>query len=208
MLAYIGAQAMLATLDCPHCVNVTACPFATLPAEGLLNTWNVRKKQLIYRAEWDATSFYVVRRGSVKLLTAAGPRPLLMSILRPGDWFGLDALLSGHRRRFAAIARESSVLCCVDRVRFLQLATSNFQLLWRLIDVLNRLFHDYQQTAAFLLRQPVRRRLQNALAIFEARSLTLSQVELADFLGVSSETICREMRKREQRRLTPDVIAA
>jgi CRP-like cAMP-binding protein len=191
----------MSTNNCDQC-RTSDCPFRRLDAEerrqirDWQHSWRARPGQNIYVASAPADGVYILCDGSVKLLAAGkGGKCRIAALVRPGEWFGLDALLPDGRRSFTAEARESSAVCCIERDHFREVMQGNTTLLWQLTTTLNRLLHDAQESNILFSGKPLNVRLLNALGQCKANSIALKQVEIAHLLGVSSEAINRELRR-------------
>jgi len=146
-----------------------------------------------------ADDVYILCDGCVKLLAGGeGAKSRIAALVRPGEWFGLDALLPDPRRSFTAVARQTSAVCYVERGHFCEVMQTDASLSWQLTTMLNRLLHDAQESNVLLSGQRLDVRLLNALQLCKARSIALKQVEIARLLGVSTEAINRELRSARE----------
>lgn len=189
---------------CQTCAQMPDCLFSTLNEHELQDvhslSWLVclqlPKNTNIYREGLPADGVYVLRDGSIKLLTVSERgMQRIAAILRRGEMFGLDSLLPGNQRVFTAIARERCEVCFINRERFTQLLRSKPELLWRLTNMLNFTLHEAQRAKLSISGDRVRSRLYTALLECNNRELHVRQVELAEIIGVPPETVNRELHK-------------
>jgi CRP-like cAMP-binding protein/uncharacterized membrane protein YdbT with pleckstrin-like domain len=82
----------------------------------LLQTRSVGPLASLYRQGDPDTTFYVVVSGLLKAWARdEGGRPRVMGHLRPGDCFGVRAMLTGQRRDVTVEAEEASQLLCLHK---------------------------------------------------------------------------------------------
>lgn len=157
--------------------------------------FDISRNHVIYVQHSPADGVYILCDGSIKLTSSIDLNaPRIAGIIRTGEWFGLDSLMPNSRRLFTAVARESSSLCYIEISQFLDVVRGNNEFLWYFVKVLTAGLLDSQKSLIALSGRRVRARLIDAIAESQARSLSLRQVELAGLLGVSAETVNREMR--------------
>jgi CRP/FNR family nitrogen fixation transcriptional regulator len=156
----------------------------------------------IYGDDEPADYFYKVVRGAVRTykLLSDGRRQISAFHL-PGDLFGLEA---GDNHRFTAEAVSDSIVLVVKRSALLLLAVRN-------TDVAREL---WTQTAGDLQRAQEhmlllgRKNAQERVATFlleiagristeEAVDLPMSRQDIADYLGLTIETVSRTMTQLE-----------
>jgi CRP-like cAMP-binding protein len=197
---------MFRQVGCLQCLISSKCPMNKLTTnerQWLLETkhaWTLPRGQLIYPEAVTADGIFLLSSGSVKLVTSGRlAQTRISTIVRPGEWFGLDAIIPRSMRMFAAIAREESVVCFVEKARLVALLRSKNEFSWHLIEKLSIALQDTQRSVVLFSGESVRKRLLNTINECNSRSISLKQVEVAAILGVSAETISREFRKLEKR---------
>jgi CRP-like cAMP-binding protein len=100
-----------------------------------------KKGSLIYSCDDRAEDVYLLSTGSVALtLTDALGNERIIRFVGPGDVFGLDALVPQKTRVTTAVARERTQVCAVARATFESFAGSGGERLWRVVELLGRLF--------------------------------------------------------------------
>lgn len=165
-----------------------------------------RAGQSLFAAGAVADAIYVVRAGCVKTYTLDGSgRERVQGFFLPGDVVGLDALGTGHYPANAA-AVGAAQLCRVSKGQLQPLLANAPALNLRLLESLARdlrralaLQGDYtaeQRMAAFLLH------LEERLAQTGVRAMRLpmSRRDIADYLRLATETVCRVLTRFEEKR--------
>jgi CRP-like cAMP-binding protein len=192
---------------CRCCVLASKCLLA--PSEALdrtkLRQIEFGKSEIIYSSTFPADAVFTVRSGSVSLtLVDRMGKPRIARFVRTGELFGLDSLLPTTTRVFSAIAREQTRLCFMCRTAFLDFMHQDQNRMWQLLLELNRLVHDNDLQKMSLSGQPARMRLlaltsrlgsgTDTVTTGEHVDIPIKQCELAQFLGVSEETVSRELK--------------
>jgi CRP-like cAMP-binding protein len=145
-----------------------------------------------------ADALYAVRRGQIRIATGTDDgRRLTLNVLGSGDVFGEVALLDARPRTADAIAAEPTELFVVRRRDFLDLLEQRPAFAVKIIELLCeriRWMSDRMEEAVLL---PVSTRLARrlvALAEDFGADLSVSQEELAVFVGATRETVNRQLQ--------------
>ena len=147
----------------------------------------------------EGDALYGIRRGQIRIATGteAGKR-LTLNVLGPGDLLGEIALLDGHPRTADAIAAEPTELFMVRRQDFLRLLEREPRIAVHLIELLCervRWISDrMEETALMPLEVRLARRI-GALAADFGTDLHISQEELGILLGVTRESVNRQLQQ-------------
>jgi CRP/FNR family transcriptional regulator, cyclic AMP receptor protein len=137
----------------------------------------------------------------------AGGREVFLNIMSPGDAFGEIGLLDGKPRTASATALERTELILIRRERFFELLASEPSLAMHLIQLLcERVRWTAQLTEdSALLGVPARiaKRLLSLARLnrsepADGAKLTISQEELAQFLGLSRQVINQHLQAWKQ----------
>lgn len=149
-------------------------------------------------------SLYGVITGRVRI-SVSGPRgkEVFLNIMEPGDSFGEIALLDGEPRTATATALTRTELLVVQRAPFLALLRKEPSLALHLIQLLckrARWTAELMEDSA-LLGAPARlaKRLLSLAAMHGRQTpggakLTISQEELAQFLGLSRQIVNQHLQ--------------
>lgn len=165
-----------------------------------------RAGQPVFAAGASADAIYVVRAGCIKTYTLDGNgRERVQGFFLRGDVVGLDALGTGHYPANAATVVASQV-CRVSKGQLQPLLAAAPALNLRLLESLARdlrralaLQGDYtaeQRMAAFLLH--LEERLEHGGA--KGLRLPMSRRDIADYLRLATETVCRVLTRFEEKR--------
>lgn len=165
---------------------------------------------LILEGEQSDT-MYIIQNGHVKIskLTSEGKEQIL-HILRNGDFFGeLSIFNSGEVSNFSAYALKDTSICLLTRSDMENLIRDNPDISIRLLQsVTKRLAHtenlaqslatkDPEVRIAYLIMELSERygKLRGGLVHIE---LPLSREEIANYVGVTRETISRKFSRFEE----------
>jgi CRP/FNR family cyclic AMP-dependent transcriptional regulator len=181
-------------------------PKATLARIAALGLRRVYEKgALVFMRGDPGDSLCGVVSGRVRISTSVpGGKEVFLNIIDPGDCFGEIALLDGQPRTATATAMVRTELIVFQRDQFLALLSTEPQLAAHLIHLLCRRVRWTAQLMedSALLSLPARiakrllslARLRGADAPGGAIKLTLSQEELAQFLGVSRQVVNQHLQ--------------
>ncbi len=173
-------------------------------ARELLNHAHVRRfaaGEVVFRKGDPGDGLYGVLAGRIVVtVESAEGKELILNMFGPGEFFGEIALLDGKGRTASAVAREASELLFLGRTDFLPFLRKRHEAAVRIISFLCerlRRTTDLVEDSAFL---NVSTRLAKQLAALAgsggtapARTIHLSQEELAQTLGVSREIVSRQL---------------
>jgi len=172
-------------------------------ARELLNHAHVRRfaaGEVVFRKDDPGDGLYGVLAGRIVVMVeSAEGKELILNMFGPGEFFGEIALLDGKGRTATAVARETSELLFLGRADFLPFLQQRHEAAVRIIAFLCarlRRTTDLVEDSAFL---NVSTRLAKQLAALAgggaapARTIRLSQEELAQTLGVSREIVSRQL---------------
>jgi CRP/FNR family transcriptional regulator, cyclic AMP receptor protein len=153
--------------------------------------------------EADGTLFVVVQ-GRVRISsTSSEGDERYLNELGPGELFGEIALLDGGRRSASVTAVEACELYCVERRAFAallertpELARATIELLCRRVRWLTELFEAsaFLDIPARLARWLTLLATQQGTRSARGVEMRISQRELADFLGVSRQSVNQILR--------------
>lgn len=195
---------------CQQCLQRQRCLWsvlltreeASLPFR-LKRRLRFRQGTTIYCESMPARGVYLLCSGSVKLtLAMQNGTDRIAAIMNSGEIFGYDSLFSSQRK-FSAIARQTSDAYFIDRKRFHDLLRSNGELLWKF--ALSLVVSVHQAEEAFVNTSGLaRERIRSALArwslrqgqtVYGGSSTIVRQRELAQLIGISEETVSRELAR-------------
>lgn len=181
-----------------------------LAARGKVRSYRVAAA--IFREGDPGDSLHIVMQGSVRIsvLSPSGEEATL-ALLGPGDCFGDLALLDGRPRSASAIAQEAARTLIVTRAEFRRWLLDHPPAAFVLLEELSLRLRQTDQALAdftFLpLPNRLARRLLELAAAHEAAGggrpaasprLRITQAELASMLGVSRESVNRQLNLFER----------
>jgi CRP/FNR family transcriptional regulator, nitrogen fixation regulation protein len=160
----------------------------------------VRREQEIYAQDDQAEFYYEVISGSVRTVRLmADGRRQVSEFLMPGDVFGFDAL---DTYDFAAEALEDTLLRRLPRRRVEALAAQHAGLSQQLRRMMNEKLRQAHERMMVLGRMTASERIASFLLHVAERSagrtggqfdLTMSRRDIADYLGLTIETVSRTL---------------
>jgi CRP/FNR family cyclic AMP-dependent transcriptional regulator len=95
----------------------------------------MKKRQHIFREGQEANGVYIIREGSVELMTVVEKDfELPISILRnPGDAFGSSALVPPYQYSLSARCAEEGALFCIETTDLRKLASEDHDIGWQIM---------------------------------------------------------------------------
>jgi CRP-like cAMP-binding protein len=158
----------------------------------------LRGGEVLFRHGDAGDALYIIERGKIEIsVQAADGRKLALDVLHDGEVFGEIALFGGHRTA-TATALSDCELRCIRRANVLEALRRKPELALDFIDVLCerlRKLSGKLEERAFL---PVPVRLANRLLYLDAKladggQVTVSQADLADFVGGTRESVAKTL---------------
>ncbi|MCW5730086.1 MAG: Crp/Fnr family transcriptional regulator [Alphaproteobacteria bacterium] len=166
----------------------------------------LRKGAVLFHQGDEGDALFGVMEGVVRIyISGRGGRQLILAFMEPGDIFGEIALLDGLPRTASADAAEDTRLLVIERTQFRALLEQEPRLSLHIIELLcERLRSNTDRLGeyAFLdLRSRLAKKLHElAMAYGEQQedgvriALHLSQTDLAQTLGVTRESINKQIK--------------
>ena len=210
-----GARERISCLDCAirqHCFPVNLHGGELLQLDAIIQRNRpLQKGEHLFNAGAPLLHLFAIRSGTLKtyLLSSEGEEQITGFHL-PGEVLGLDGLDHFSHPSFA-VALETSMVCSIPLARLEELAGSMPRLRAELLRVMSQAIHaDHQQLgltrkaaeerlAAFLLELSQRFRARGYSA--QSFILPMSRCEIANYLGLTSETVSRLLARYRERGL-------
>ncbi len=170
---------------------------------------HVGKRQTLYTHGSSPDAIFCVKKGLVRLsVTAANGREAVLSLVEAGHWFGEVSVFSNAPRLHNAVAVMDSEIHILSATDFHTIVDDNPKFLMEFLQlVCNRYKSALQRVDAIILFPFPIRLAQRLVADIEAQVqlpgshaetvLKLSQESLAHMLGVSRQTVNRQLREWE-----------
>ncbi|MBA4397457.1 MAG: Crp/Fnr family transcriptional regulator [Syntrophus sp. (in: bacteria)] len=180
---------------------------------SLLRKRSIRKGDFLFHKGDEGTALYIIYKGLIKIAVPAGRgEEVTLAILTDGDFFGEMALLDDMPRSADATALEDTQLYVLNRADFLSFLIHNEHAVRAIIQVLSLRLRRTDDMVAEVCFLNVSARLAKRLAaLVESRrqadkgdqqyEVHLTQRELAGLIGVSRETINKELKILRDKRI-------
>ncbi len=156
----------------------------------------------VYTEGDEATECFLIQDGRLRLVKKIRSTERSLTVLRPGDLFGEDALLPGATRTATAVALTDMHALALDRNMFAELLTTNREVAGRLVQQLVRRLRDAEEQLenAMLRDHPSRvvntlLRLASLDADGNEATLQLSPLELSSRVGLDVDTVKRAIQQ-------------
>jgi CRP/FNR family transcriptional regulator len=188
--------------------------FAKLPEAELLQlaerarTRSFKRGEMLFRKDDPGTHLYVVLGGAVKIaLPGEFGQEALVSIMRVGDFFGELALFDGSPRSASATALEDTRAALLSREDFLSYLETHPTSVRVVLDVLAKTIRRLSDRVEDLIFLDVPSRVAKYLLDLAQHDgdakleLTLTQDELAAFIGASRVSVNRVLGDLERREI-------
>jgi CRP/FNR family cyclic AMP-dependent transcriptional regulator len=185
--------------------------FASLPEAdqenlvSLVRRKAIRKGELLFRQGDEGTALYIILQGRIKISVSHRTEAVTLAILGQGEFLGEMALLDELPRSADAMAVEDSQLYALNRKDFLSFLKNNQNAVHAILSSLSLRLRKTDNLLAEMCFLNLSIRLVNKLvelaeplATNETKpqvcTLKISQQELGDILGVSRESINKELK--------------
>ncbi|MGL5152382.1 MAG: Crp/Fnr family transcriptional regulator [Clostridium sp.] len=168
------------------------------------------KNEVIFEEGDEASTLYFVNRGKIKLYkyTCDGKEQIL-HILSEGDFFGELNLVRNSKDTFNAKALEDCGICTLSKGVIREIILKNPEIGLKMLEgVASRLgkmeelaqtlaTNDIDSRIAFLINGLIEKYGEDLGGNIEI-TLPLSREEMANYIGVTRETISRKLKKLEE----------
>ncbi len=164
-----------------------------------------RRGDIIFQKDDPGHSLFIVARGSVRIyLPSALGTDLTLAVLGPGQFFGDLSLLDGRPRSASAAALADTNVVILERSDFVALVRSRPEAAMSVLAVVARRLRETDEMASDLAFLDVGGRLAKKLLDLAATNsvrrpdgvlvdMTLTQEELANMIGVTRESVNRNL---------------
>lgn len=185
--------------------------FASLSAEGhqdlasMLKRKSLGKDEVLFRQGDEGAALYIILQGRIKISVSRRTDRVTLAVLGPGEFLGEMALLDGLPRSADAVAWEDSHLYVLSRKDFLSFLSRHGNAAHAILASLSRRLRKTDDQLAEMCFLNLSTRLAQKLVEMadlqstadndpSACRLKTSQRELGDILGVSRESINKELK--------------
>jgi CRP/FNR family transcriptional regulator len=205
-------------ISCEQCGAESCCIVRDLPADGLEKfracgvTGLYRRRQVIFHEDAPAEGLYLLCEGTVKLFRSDRfGRDHILAIAGPGDVLSELSLDPAERYSVSAEALGDCQVCYLSRERLVAFMREHPMVAVRLIAALSRALAAARRKAGELALKRAEGRLADLLMRLAhaepngnagARvTLAYSRRDLAEMIGVSTETAIRLLAKLKAKRV-------
>jgi CRP-like cAMP-binding protein len=153
-------------------------------------------------------SLYAVISGTVKISSSSAEgRSAILNLIVTGEVFGEIALLDGGERTTDAIANSDCEMFVIDRREFIPFVRSQPALAMKFIELLCGRLRWTSEHVEQIILQDLPGRLASALIRLTerhlpspaGRTITVTQQEISEMVGMSRESINKQLRAWESR---------
>ncbi|MEM1417472.1 MAG: Crp/Fnr family transcriptional regulator [Myxococcota bacterium] len=158
----------------------------------------------IYAEGEIAGHCYLVQDGRVRLVKRIRSTERSLTVLRPGDLFGEDALLAAATRSASAVSLTDLAVLALDRQTFGVLLAGNAEVASRLVEQLVRRLRDAEEQLENAMLRDHPSRVVNTLLRLAGegdagpdggRTLQISPLELSSRVGLDVDTVKRAVQQ-------------
>ena len=158
----------------------------------------------IYSEGDTAEACYLIQEGRVRLVKRIRSAERSLSVLKPGDLFGEDALLKKAVRSAGAVALTEVTVLALDRNTFGVMLAGSPQVASRLVEQLVRRLRDAEEQLENLMLRDHPSRVVNTLlrladgggeATAEGHILWVSPLELSSRVGLDVDAVKRVVQQ-------------
>jgi len=183
--------------------------FKALPADqldrlaGAATRRTSRSREVVYEQGDPASSCFVVLGGTLRFRVRLGKQTATSGLAYANDVFGLESLQSNAKRQETAIAGGVAELLEIRNEFFREFVLENPGFQFELLNYVVAKYHEKsfhavhtghydaeQRLAAYLIDSCSGRPLRGC-----RQSAPMSQADLADYLALTPETLCRKVSK-------------
>ncbi|MBA7700537.1 Transcriptional activator protein Anr [subsurface metagenome] len=194
--------------NCVYCTRKTAC-FNYLSKEELefFNTNKItiryKKGETIIKQGTVFNQVISFNAGLAKLnIEVDSRRNLLIGLIRPSEILAGPGMFSDNKYTFSVTALIDSIICLIDVDTFKKILRSNEKFAESFLNSFSQRYIDTCNRFVSITQKQMHGRVADAL-IFLSESvynsdnfeLYFSRQELADFTGMSKESICRVLKE-------------
>lgn len=172
---------------------------------GLLRWRGIAKGEYLFRQGDEGTALYIIMQGRIKISLSRGTEKVTLAILGQGEFLGEMALLDDQPRSADAAALEDSHVYTLNRRDFLSFLINNDHAVRAILHSLSKRLRKTDDLLAEMCFLSLSARLAKTLVeLAESQNpdaancrewvLGISQKELGNILGVSRESINKELK--------------
>ncbi|WP_294346301.1 Crp/Fnr family transcriptional regulator [uncultured Clostridium sp.] len=175
-----------------------------------MNHKRVNKNDVIFLEGEKAQTLYFLNVGKIKIYkyTKDGKEQIL-HILSEGDFFGELNLLKESKYRFNAKAIEESKICTLSKENFKEILLYKPEIAIKILEIMGERLSDVESLAQNLATNDIDARIAFLLKELSDKygknnegnlviNLHLTREDMANYVGITRETISRKLKKFEE----------
>ncbi len=169
-----------------------------------------KKDQSIFYEGDKSMYYFQIVEGSIKMVSVNDTgKEFIQGIFKAGDSFGEPVLLIDEPYPATAVANEDSLIIKLDKIVFLNILKENPVIHFQFSKVLAKRIYHKSLIAKEISTYGPEHRIFSVLKIFkknynlngEAYKVELSRQQIADMTGLRVETVIRNIKKLQQKKL-------
>ncbi len=158
------------------------------------------KKNIIFSNDDSPRYLYVLKQGKVRIFQVNNDgKEMTGTLLKPGDYFGYEAILRDTNYFDSAEALEDSEVILIPKEDFLKLITRNREVAASFIQMMSNNLEEKEKQLLDLAYKTVRKRVADALVALHDKyrkegqpfEMAISREDLASIVGTSTESAIR-----------------
>ena len=175
-----------------------------------MNHKRVNKNDVVFLEGEKAKTLYFLNVGKIKIYkyTKDGKEQIL-HILSEGDFFGELNLLKESQYRFNAKAMEESKICTLSKENFKEILLDKPEIAIKILEIMGERLSALENLAQNLATNDIDARIAFLLKNLSDKygeisnndiiiNLPLTREDMANYVGVTRETISRKLKKFEE----------
>ncbi|MFK8068568.1 MAG: cyclic nucleotide-binding domain-containing protein [Gammaproteobacteria bacterium] len=206
-------QLKIPKVDCLHCRLSGICAAGNLGDDeakqidkAIIHMNPLKRGDYLFRQGDNFESLYIIRSGTIKsFISSEDGEEQIVGFNFPGELLGLDAFDNGHHAT-STKTLELVSLCKLSKQNFDRLSQHCAHFHTQCLRVFSKELIHIQQTVMVMGQKDTEEKLACFLLGISARmkergfsdkefNLTMSRSEIANFLGIASETVSRLLTK-------------
>ncbi|SDL37969.1 Crp/Fnr family transcriptional regulator [Halarsenatibacter silvermanii] len=169
----------------------------------LLEFHSFSEGEAIFRAGEKGRKMYLLKSGRVKIIKISPDgKEQIIKFLEKGEIFGEVVLFGVEYYPVTTICQKSSEIGILSRKKFRSYFLGNPMIGWNMLEVMAQKLYFTQQRIENLAMKDARRRISQALLELSGADNNVvesfNQEEFASYLGVTRETISRNISKMKR----------
>ena len=171
-----------------------------------------KSSQPIFIEGGHSNGLYCVNEGKIKLhKMGSDGKEQIVRLVKPGDFIGYRALMSGTTYSASATALEDCTICFVPKSMFFSILKKNDEFSEGMMKLLCRNLEESEKRLTEMAYKPVRERLAEALLLIKGTfqdeesnipyTVNFTREDLANLVGTAKETVIRLLSEMKSEKI-------